>query len=215
MTEREAYTCSDSYRKTDFSQTIYVLNFDSRGYPYVETDTLENRVLEAHNNESRNRDYLFLDGKILKYVNYKGITEIVDEFDDEEEARQEFLERIYEFVYQDDEDFVNDYFSMDELLKQAAEIMDFDNTEVVKSLIHHNDIWWEEKSRRVANELMDNFYEAKSNANGKRTKALKRAYNAAEFTGLQTCYSRELCVKKYYTEEFKKELFNFYENFAS
>ena len=30
--------------KTDFSKTVFVLHFDEKGFPFVTTDTLENRV---------------------------------------------------------------------------------------------------------------------------------------------------------------------------
>ena len=84
--------------KTDFTKTVYILRFDEKGYPFIETDTLEHRVAMSAEETTSPRGVmskLFTEGKQLKYWMPNGRARIVDEYETEEEASQEWLERTY------------------------------------------------------------------------------------------------------------------------
>lgn len=200
--------------KTDFTKTVYTLKFDEKGFPFIETDTLEHRVEMSAEETTSPRGVMskfFQEGKQLKYWMPNGRARVVDEFETEEEASQEWLERIYASDYQTCEGFQDDYETIDECISWAAEIMEI-NKEVVKSIMHHHDIYREGESRRRAKKLMDDFYKAKENAKGQITKALRRAMDNASTKGYMWgrydswSGNRHLCIENYYTPEFRAEL---------
>jgi hypothetical protein len=146
----------------------------------------------------------FQEGKQLKRWHPNGRAVVVDEFETEEEASQEWLERTYESDYQTRDGFFDDYEDMEEMYRNAADIMELD-VEVVKSIMHHHDIIWREMSRRKAEERMEKVNQVIANARGQITKALRRALDAVEYGHdymWGSSNNRELCTKEYYTKEF-------------
>lgn len=201
--------------KTDFTKTVYILRFDEKGFPFIETDTLEHRVAMSAEETTSPRGVMakfFQEGKQLKYWMPNGKARIVDEFETEEEASQEWLERTYATDYQTREGFQDDYDTIDECIYWASEIMQIDES-VVRSIMHHHEIYRQEESRRKAAALMEDFYKAKANANGQITKKLKRAASNAYwgssdymYGGHNTYNNAKLDVARYYTEDFKRDL---------
>ena len=206
---------------TDFSKTVFILNFDKNGFPFVTTDTLENRVSESAEETTSPRGVepkLFVDGTDLKYWEVGGRARLVDSFATEEEARQEWLERTYKYDYVDDERFADDYETMDELLANAADIMEID-IEVVKSIMHHHELYRQGESKRRAERMMAAFIKAKNDAHGQLTKKLEKAVDACRSNGYMygSCDhwsgNAELDTQKFYTEEFRRELNQLYNAF--
>ena len=207
--------------KTDFSQTVFILHFDEKGFPFVTTDTLENRVRESAEETTSPRGVepkLFVDGTDLKYWMPNGRARLVDTYETEEEAHQEWLERTYEYDYLNHDGFNDDYDTMDDLLQNAADIMEID-VEVVKSIMHHHELYRQGESKRRAERMMALLEKAKKDANGQLTKKLEKAVDACRSNGyMYGTYDRwggnaELDTQKYYTEEFRQDLERLYNGF--
>ena len=113
--------------KTDFSKTVFILHFDKKGFPFVTTDTLENRVSESAEETTSPRGVepkLFVEGTDLKYWEIGGHARLVESFDTKEEAEQEWLERTYEYDYLNSSNYSDDYDTEEDALQAAAEMME-------------------------------------------------------------------------------------------
>ena len=200
--------------KTDFSKTVFILHFDKKGFPFVTTDTLENRVSESAEETTSPRGVepkLFVEGTDLKYWEIGGHARLVESFDTKEEAEQEWLERTYEYDYLNSSNYSDDYDTEEDALQAAAEMMEV-SREVLDSIMHHHELYRQAESKRRAERMMASLKKAKENANGKLTKKLEQAVDACSSNGYMYGSSdhwsgnAELDTQKYYTEEFIREL---------
>lgn len=201
---------------TDFNQTMYILHFDEKGYPYITMSTLEYRVRESASETTSPRGVMnkvFVEGCEMRRWTPDGRSVLLDSFDSEEEAEQEWLEYTYEHDYSNDERFWDDYFCYESAVAAAADIMELD-VKVVESIMHHHEIYRQAESKRVAERLMARVEKLEAAANDRMTKNLRRAVYDCMWP---RCYmygtnapgdNARLDVEHYFTESFRDKLNN-------
>lgn len=187
------------------NQDVIRVHYDVKGYPYLETLTLAEAVEEAADDCK-----LFTDGCELRTRTWQGKSELLIEFDSPEEAEAALFEEQY-YGYLDSERSLNDFATREEAIKEVAEHMELPE-DVAESLIRRNETARRIESRMKAKQLMSAYYRAKEAAQGRVTKALRRARDNARWPqyfqwGLRTPFSSaELTPRDYYTDEFKAEI---------
>lgn len=194
------------------NETIFLVNYDTKGYPYIVTTTLAARIREAAELTTSPKGVMtkvYVDGQDLCRWTPSGKSIVIQSYDSEEEAEEAWLEHQYQ-DYIDSEAAIEDHYSRWDAIVTIADEMET-STDVVESLLHHHDILCQAFSKRKAEEIMRAYYKAKAKANGQMTKALRRAIDRAKYPNCQMfgeggTSDRDLDVEAYYTEEFKKEL---------
>lgn len=199
----------------NFNRSVYTLVFDRKGFPYVEVNTLADRVAESAEDFpgpdgvcNRLNVAEGKDGWNLVWYEAGGHARIVDTFATESEAQQEWLERTWQYDYMNGDLSSQDYDSLEEAQEAAAEIMELP-VEVVKSIMHHHEQYAGGEAKRKAESLMAQYDRLKAQANGQVTKRMRQlAYDAAYpyyyMWGYIDC--RKLDVEKYYRPGFKEEM---------
>lgn len=200
----------------NFNQSIFTINYDVKGFPFITKDILANRVEESA--ELTTSPYgvttkLFVNcNNDLKYWGANGRSYLIQSYDNYDEARQAWLEKTYINDYSNSELWRFDYFTYDDAKYAISEELGI-SCGTVRSLLEHHELYRQMESKLTARKIMKRFYTARENDDGRLTKKLRQAMNAALYPRCcmygrnDPCSSPRLDVELYFTEKFQEDLF--------
>lgn len=108
----------------DFNKIVYTTKKIEEGKWTIEENTLERRVRDSAEETTSPRGVmpkLFVEGCELRYWQPNGRSRVVDEFDTEEEADAEWLNRIYNSDYMEGEWCWHDFDTMEDAIRDIAD----------------------------------------------------------------------------------------------
>lgn len=200
----------------DFNQEMFTINYDVKGFPFITKDILANRVEESAElttspNGVMTKVYINRDNQ-LKYWGANGRSYLIKSFDNYKDARQAWLEYTFIHDYCNSELWPSDRFSFEDAVIAISEKLRLSEATVL-SLLKHHELYRQLESKIAARKIMERFYTTRENADGRLTKKLAKAMNAALYP---CCYmygrscpydGQRLDVEDYFTEDFRKDLF--------
>lgn len=200
----------------DFNQSIFTINYDVKGFPFITKDILANRVEESAElttspNGVMTKFFVNYDNELRKW-GANGRSYLIQSFDNYKDARQAWLEEVFIHDYSNSELWLFDHFSYEKAVCAISEELEI-SCDTVLSLLKHHELYRQLESKIAARKIMKRFYTARENADGRLTKKLEQAMNAALYP---CCYmygrtypydGQRLDIEDYLTDDFRKDLF--------
>ena len=208
----------------DFQQDVFTVNFDFKEFPFITKDILAHRVEESAELTTSpvgvmTKIFVNQDNELCRW-GADGKSHVIEKFEDYADARQAWLKRIYFSYYCESDMWKYDFPTFEDAAYAISMELDL-AYDTVLSLLKHHELYRQIESKIVARRIMKRFYIARDNANGKKTKSLRRAMNDAMYP----CYSmfgrslpqnsQRLDVEDYYTEDFRKDLNEIHSQFLN
>lgn len=200
----------------DFNQEIFTVNYDVKGFPFITKDILAHRVEESAElttspNGVTTKLFVNCDNE-LRYWGTNGRSYFIQHFDNYQDAHQAWIERTYIIDYYNSELWPYDYFSYEDAVSVISAKLELSITTVL-SLLKHHELYRQLESKITARKIMKRFYTARDNAQGRLTKKLRQAMNAALYPCCYMyghpypCDVQRLDVEDYLTEDFRQDLY--------
>ena len=150
--------------------TVYTVNYDEKGFPYIEENTIYDRLIECAEETTSPRGVepiYHLDGtKIFKWLFGKEV--LVKELPTEEEAKEAYAD-ILSDDYRDNDKSYDDYPTLDEAKKGISEYMEIP-LEVVDSILCHAEKAKAIEEKKIVKYVTTCYENAVKNGNKKAIK---------------------------------------------